>query len=180
MAFFFVVFTSFLPRIIRLCHLFFVSSVLHGGSVTFTVWKWCNPQCFHLPPGFWPMGGLGIVPVPHLTITSPLVNRLCSSRWNCRRCQPPHKGCRLAPASKLIIREKLRSERIISETTSTTCCLHRDRVQAKMSLGARGNSEMYVILNDLAQQVVLVVLIHQPLLKLSLFLFFCEQTFAIN
>ena len=74
----------------------------------FTVWKWGNPQCFHLPPGFWPMGGLGIVPVPHLTITSPLVNRLCSSRWNYRRCQSPHKGCRLALASKLIIREKPR------------------------------------------------------------------------
>ena len=52
------------------------------------------------------MGGLGIVPVPHLTIISPLVNRLCSSRWNYRRCQSPHKGCCLAPASKLIIREK--------------------------------------------------------------------------
>ena len=74
----------------------------------FTVWKWGNPQRFHLPPGFWPMGGLGIVPVPHLTITSPLVNRLCSSRWNYRRCQSPHKGCRLAPASKLIFREKPR------------------------------------------------------------------------
>ena len=36
-----------------------------------------------------------------------------------------------------------------------------------MSLGAfaRRNSEMYAILNDLAQQVALVVLIHQPLLK---------------
>ena len=44
--------------------------------------------------------------IPHLTITSPLVNRLCSSRWNYRRCQSPHKGCRLALASKLIIREK--------------------------------------------------------------------------
>ena len=69
-------------------------------------WKWGNPQCFHLPPGFWPMGGLGISSVPHLTITSPLVNRSCSSHWNYRRCQSPHKGCRLAPASKLIIREK--------------------------------------------------------------------------
>ena len=52
-------------------------------------------QCFHLPPGFWPMGGQGISPVPHFTITSPLVNRLCSYCWNCRRCQSPHKGCRL-------------------------------------------------------------------------------------
>ena len=51
------------------------------------------------------MGGLGISSVPHLTIASPLVNRSCSSRWNYRRCQSPHKGCRLAPASKLIIRE---------------------------------------------------------------------------
>ena len=51
------------------------------------------------------MGGLGISSVPHLTITSPLVNRLCSSRWNYWRCQSPHKGCRLALASKLIIRE---------------------------------------------------------------------------
>ena len=42
------------------------------------------------------MRGLGISSVPHLTITSPLVNRLCSSRWNYRRCQSPHKGCRLA------------------------------------------------------------------------------------
>ena len=52
----------------------------------------------------WPMGGLGISSVPHLTIISPLVNRLCSSCWNYRRCQSPHKGCRLALASKLIIR----------------------------------------------------------------------------
>ena len=43
-------------------------------------WKWGNPHCFNLPPGFWPMGGLGISSVPHLTITSPLVNRSCSSR----------------------------------------------------------------------------------------------------
>ena len=52
------------------------------------------------------MGGLGIASVPHLTITSPLVNRLCSSCWNYKRCQSPHKGCCLALASKLIIREK--------------------------------------------------------------------------
>ena len=51
------------------------------------------------------MGGLGISPVPHLTITSPLVNRLCASRWNYRRCQSHHKGCRLALASKLIFRD---------------------------------------------------------------------------
>ena len=51
------------------------------------------------------MGGLGISSIPHLTITSPLVNRSCSSRCNYRRWQSPHKGCRLAPASKLIIRE---------------------------------------------------------------------------
>ena len=51
------------------------------------------------------MGGLGISSVPHLTITSPLVNRLCSSRWNYRRCQSPHKGCHLTLDSKLIIRE---------------------------------------------------------------------------
>ena len=44
--------------------------------------------------------------------------------------------------------------------TGTEC-----KQQAKVSLGARRNSEMYVILNDLAQQVALVVLIHQPLLK---------------
>ena len=50
------------------------------------------------------MEGLGISSVPHLTITSPLVNRSCSSRWNYRRCQSPHRGCRLAPASKLIVR----------------------------------------------------------------------------
>ena len=30
------------------------------------------------------------------------------------------------------------------------------------------------------QQAVLMVLMHQPLLKESLFLFFCEQTFAIK
>ena len=71
----------------------------------FTVHKWGNPQCFHLPPGFWPMGCLGISSVPHLTITTPLVNRLCSNRWNYRRCQSPHKGCRLAFTSKLIIRK---------------------------------------------------------------------------
>ena len=35
-----------------------------------------------------------------------MVNRLCSSRWNYRRCQSPHKGCSLALASKLIIRER--------------------------------------------------------------------------
>ena len=81
---------------------------IHLHIHCFTVWKWGNPQCFHLPPGFWPMGGLGIAPIPHLTITSPSVNRLCSSRWNYRRCQSPHKGCCLAPASKLIIREKPR------------------------------------------------------------------------
>ena len=51
------------------------------------------------------MGGLGISSVPNLTITSPLVNRSCSSHWNYRRCQSPHKGCCLATASKLIIRE---------------------------------------------------------------------------
>ena len=26
--------------------------------------KWGNPQCFHLPPGFWPMGGLGMLHTP--------------------------------------------------------------------------------------------------------------------
>ena len=51
------------------------------------------------------MGGIGISSVPHLTITSPLVNRLCSSCWNYRRCQSPHKGCHLALDSKLIIKE---------------------------------------------------------------------------
>ena len=53
----------------------------------------------------------------------------------------------------------------VTKTTSATCCLHRDRVQAKMSLGGGGNSEKYVILNALAHQVALVVLVHQPLLK---------------
>ena len=43
--------------------------------------------------------------VLHLTITSPLVDRLCSSRRNYRRCQSPHKGCRLALTSKLTIRK---------------------------------------------------------------------------
>ncbi len=68
------------------------------------------------------MGGLGISSVPHLTITSPLINRLCSSRWNYRRCQSPNKGCRLALANKLIIREpRLSQVKLTTEpATSST------------------------------------------------------------
>ena len=49
--------------------------VSHPNTVFFC-WKWGNPQCFHWPLGFWPMGGLGISSVPHLTITSPLVKQV--------------------------------------------------------------------------------------------------------
>ena len=61
--------------------------------------------CFHLPPCFWPMGDLGISSVPHLTITSPRVNRLCSSRWNNRRCQSTDEVCCFTLINKLIIGE---------------------------------------------------------------------------
>ena len=103
-----ITFRSYLYVVTQKADLLRLDYSAERKEMTLTVWKWGNPQCFHLPPGFWPMGGLGIAPIPHLTITSPLVNRLCSSRWNYRRCQSPHKGCRLAPASKLIIREKPR------------------------------------------------------------------------
>ena len=76
-----------------------------GHCSLLIVQKWGNPKCIHLLPGFWPMGGLGFSSVPYLTVTSPLVSRLCSSHWNYRRCQSPHKGCRFAFTSQLIIRK---------------------------------------------------------------------------